>query len=118
MITGIDESQTLTKQYVNVNVILMVENVTRMKSEITINVGVSVKIRKKIMLVREGYIWNAATCSSGNGKYLRSITDVSVRALKLLKWQKPFQQDVLQQKLLQRKALLYFYISIFYLSFH
>ena len=84
MITGIDESQTLTKQYhVNVNVILMVENVTRMKSGITINVGVSVKIRKKIMFVREGYIWNAATCSSGNGKYLRSIIDVSVRALKL-----------------------------------
>ena len=53
MITGIDESQTLTKQYhVNVNVILMVENVTRIKSGITINVGVSVKIRKKIMFVK------------------------------------------------------------------
>ena len=54
MITGIDESQTLTKQYhVNVNVILMVENVTRIKSGITINVGVSVKIRKKIMFVKK-----------------------------------------------------------------
>ena len=52
MITGIDESQTLTKQYhVNVNVILMVENVTRIKSGITINVGVSVKIR--IMFVKK-----------------------------------------------------------------
>ena len=54
MITGIDESQILTKQYhVNVNVILMVENVTRIKSGITINVGVSVKIRKKIMFVKK-----------------------------------------------------------------
>ena len=54
MITGIDESKTLTKQYhVNVNVILMVENVTRIKSGITINVGVSVKIRKKIMFVKK-----------------------------------------------------------------
>ena len=52
MITGIDESQTLTKQY-HVNVILMVENVTRMKSGITINVGVSVKIRKNIMFVKK-----------------------------------------------------------------
>ena len=31
----------------------MIENVTRMKSGITINVGVSVKIRKNIMFVKK-----------------------------------------------------------------
>ena len=38
------------------NASVKVENVIRVKSGITINVGVSVKIPKKIMCVQKGYI--------------------------------------------------------------
>ena len=44
MITAINELRTLKK---HVNVSLMVENVTSIKSEITISIGVSVKKKKK-----------------------------------------------------------------------
>ena len=47
MITGINESN------VNINVSLTVENVTRMKSGIMINVDVSAKIQKNIMYVKK-----------------------------------------------------------------
>ena len=56
MITGINESKTLTKHisiyHANVNVNLMKENVIQINGEITINVNVSVKnvmYVKKIM---------------------------------------------------------------------
>ena len=51
MITGINESKTSTK-HANVNVNLMVENVTQIKSEITINVGASVEIQKNMRAKR------------------------------------------------------------------
>ena len=58
------------------NTSLMVENVTRIKSRIKMSVGVSVKIRKNIVCIYfEKYIWNPATCSCKNGKYVGSITD-------------------------------------------
>ena len=52
----------------------MEENVIQNNGGITINVDVSVKniIREK------DYIWNSATCSRKNGKYLTSIIDDSV----------------------------------------
>ena len=44
MITGINESKTLTKIYhVNVNIDLMKENIIQINGGITINVDVSVK---------------------------------------------------------------------------
>ena len=44
MITGINESKTLINIYnANVNISLMVETATQIKSGITINVGVSAK---------------------------------------------------------------------------
>ena len=53
----------------------MVENVTQIKSGITINVDVSAK---NIIYLKKNYIWNPATFSCKNGKYLASITDSSV----------------------------------------
>ena len=60
--------------HVNINVNLMAENVIQIKSGIIINVGASVK---NIIYVKK-YIWNPATYSCENGKYLASITDNSV----------------------------------------
>ena len=64
----------------NVNVNLMVENWTSswIKSEITIYVGVSLKIKNIYFVFEKGYIWNSTTCSCENGKYLGSIIDDSV----------------------------------------
>ena len=56
----------------------MVENVTRIKRRITINVGVSAKIQNNIMCAEKDYIWNLPTYSCKNGKYLASIIDDSV----------------------------------------
>ena len=53
----------------------MVENVTQTKRGITINVNVSVKIQKNYRVCKKDYIWNPATCSCKNGKYLASIID-------------------------------------------
>ena len=53
----------------------MKENVIQINGGITINVDVSAK---KIIHVKKDYIWNPATCSCKNGKYLGSIIDDSV----------------------------------------
>ena len=50
----------------------MIEKVTRIKSGITMSVGVSIKIKKDIMCGKD-YIWNPATCSCKNGKCLAGI---------------------------------------------
>ena len=55
----------------------MVVNIVQIKSGITINVDVSVKIWKNIVSKKE-YIWNLATCSRENGNYLASIIEDSV----------------------------------------
>ena len=47
----------------------MVESIIQIKSGILINVDASVK---------RNYIWNPATCSCENGKYLANIMDNSV----------------------------------------
>ena len=58
----------------NVNVDLMEENVIQINGGMMINVNVSVEIS----CAREkDYVWNSATCSCENGKYLASIMDNS-----------------------------------------
>ena len=53
MYTGINKSKTLTKMYlVNINGNLMVEYVTQIKSGITIQVRVSVKLQKNIVCAK------------------------------------------------------------------
>ena len=49
-------------------------NIIQINGGITINVNVSVK---NIMYVKKCCIWNPATCSCENGKYLASIMDNS-----------------------------------------
>ena len=63
--------------HTNLNVNSTVENVTRIKSGITINIGASVQLKKKkeIRLYEKDYIWNPATCSCESNKYVLSITD-------------------------------------------
>ena len=56
--------------HVNVNVNLMVENVLQTKYGIMVNVGASVK---NIIFIKKDSIWNPATCSCEDGKYLASI---------------------------------------------
>ena len=74
MVTIINESKTLTKhiscQCKNVN--LMKQNVSQSNDGITINVDVSIKT-----ICEKDYVWNPATCSCENGKYLASILDDS-----------------------------------------
>ena len=55
MVTGINESKILTKHilYECKCINFMVENVTRIKSEIMIKVDVSAKIQKNIMHVKK-----------------------------------------------------------------
>ena len=56
--------------HANVNVNLTVENVIQTKSGIMINVDAR---NKKHWVHEKYYIWNPATCSCENGKYLASI---------------------------------------------
>ena len=49
-----------------------------MKSEITINGNVSVKIKKKHHARKKSHIWNPSTCTFENGKYLGSVVGDSV----------------------------------------
>ena len=58
--------------HANVNVNLMVENVVQIKNGITINNEVSPKSERTSCAKKE-YIWNPATCSCENGKYLAII---------------------------------------------
>ena len=55
----------------------MVENVTLIKSGITINVGVSVKIKKSVVCVKKKYICNPAACSLEKSQYFGNIIDNS-----------------------------------------
>ena len=52
----------------------MAESINKIKSGIKINVGASVKTQKTLSLQRD-YIWNPATSSCENGKYLASVID-------------------------------------------
>ena len=62
----------------NVNASLTVANVTRIKSRIMINVGVSAKIRKNIMRVKKDHICNSVSYSCKNVEYLANTIEDSV----------------------------------------
>ena len=54
----------------------MEENVIQIDGGITINVNVRVK---NVMYVgKKNYIWNPATCSCANGKYLTNIINSAI----------------------------------------
>ena len=53
----------------------MVKSIIQIESGITINVDASVK---NIISVKKYYVWNPATSSCENGKYLVSFIDDSV----------------------------------------
>ena len=53
----------------------MEENVIQIRGKITVNVSANVK---NIVYMKKNYIWNHATCSCKNGRYLTSIIDNSV----------------------------------------
>ena len=55
---------------------MIVKNVNRIKSWITLSVDMSVKIHKNIVGVKK--VWNPAKCSGENGKYVWSINDDSI----------------------------------------
>ena len=55
----------------------MIENVTRFKSEIALNVSMN-KTPKEYNLYEKDYTWNPATCTFENGKKLAGIIDESV----------------------------------------
>ena len=65
--------------YANINLSLIKENVTQIKSRMMIHIDASLKIRKKNHRVcKKDYIFNPATYNSKNGKYLGSIINDSV----------------------------------------
>ena len=71
MITGKMNQKFQQKIYhANVTVNLMEENVLHIKSGITINIGMSIK---SIIYVKKDYIWNPATYSCKNDKYVAKI---------------------------------------------
>ena len=55
----------------------MVENAIQIKSGITINVDMDIKIRENIIWKKQ-YLGCTCTCTCENGKYLESINDDSV----------------------------------------
>ena len=62
----------------------MVENVTQIKSGITINVGANIKIQNGIMCAKKYCILDPATCSCENGKDLASI--LMIQWLRVMKF--------------------------------
>ena len=75
IITGKNESKILTKD-ISCECKCRVDgkNVIQINGEIMINVCVSVKA---VILVKNNFIWNPATCNCEHGKYLASIKDDS-----------------------------------------
>ena len=81
------------------NVNSIVENITRIKIRITINVDASVRTPKNVVLEKKVYISNPATCSCKNGKYLASMIDDSViKCDDILNKTEIFNQKVIAQK--------------------
>ena len=70
---------------------------------------------KKCHASEKDFIWNDATCSCENWKYLASITDVSaICVMKLLKEKQKQLQQILMKKMQSVKQK----ISLFYLPFY
>ena len=74
-ITRINESKILTKHVsCNMDVNLLLENETRIKIGIMINVGAS--MQKKRNSYEKDFIWNPAICSCKNGKISQVILTI------------------------------------------
>ena len=58
--------------HVNMNVSLMVETLTQIKSGITINAVVREHLRKHFVCERS-YIWSPSACTCKNGKHARTV---------------------------------------------
>ena len=83
-----------------VNASLTVANVTRIKSRIMINVGVSAKIRKNIMHVKKDHICNSASYNCKNVEYLAStIEDSLITCVIKLETMQVVYQEIYQQML-------------------
>ena len=81
MITGINESKTLSHHltHANVNVDLIEENVIQINGEIMTNVC------KKRHACEKDYVWTPSTRICENGKYIASIMDNLVIRLDVMK---------------------------------
>ena len=104
MITGINESKISTK-HANVNVNLMAENVTQIKSEITVNVVASVEIRKN-MRAKKIIFGIPATCTCKNGKYVGNIIGDSVITCdEIIEATKSTSTEIVPAKSISKKAV-------------
>ena len=75
MITGkINRKHQQSINHANVKTNLMIKNIIQIKSEIIIDLDVSLK---NIIYVKKNYTWNPAICSFENGNYLANILDDS-----------------------------------------
>ena len=79
MITGINESRTLTKHISRKCECKFDSKKRHLNQKWNINkCWVECKNPKKHSVGKKGYFWNPATCSCKNGKYVRSIVSDSV----------------------------------------
>ena len=63
--------------YANLKANLMVENISQIKSGITIKANTSAKISENFICAKKAYMFNLTNCTCKNGKYLESIADDS-----------------------------------------
>ena len=86
MITGINESKTLTKHIscANVNADLMGK---KCNSDQWWNNDKCWCESNKLHVCEKGYVWNPDTCSCENGKYLTSIVDnFAIMCDEVIRW--------------------------------
>ena len=63
--------------YANLKANLMVENISQIKSGITIKANASAKISENFICAKKAHMLNLTNCTCKNGKYLESIADDS-----------------------------------------
>ena len=91
------------------------KSVLQINGEKTINVDVSVK--KRHVCIKD-YIWNPATYSSENGKYLTSIIDDSVITYDEVIELYNKETKTVSTTFTEKKSTLNLKLSIFYLHFY
>ena len=96
----------------------MVENVTGIKSRITLTVDVTLKIKKKHYVSKKGYFQNPATRSFKNYKYARGIICNSVilqKETKTITAKSTSAKTVLAKYIATRSSSTNFYILLGFL---